>query len=113
MRLEVSDDGLGMDKETSAHIFKPFFTTKPQGQGIGLVLSTVYGIVNNYGSLVLCHRRPQQGAAFTIYLPARPEGLPELGLAPRQLAETATGSKTILVVDDKPAILETCRQTLE
>ncbi|MFH1034526.1 MAG: PAS domain S-box protein [Pseudomonadota bacterium] len=113
VRLEVSDSGLGMDEETRSHIFEPFFTTKPQGQGTGLGLSTVYGIVTNYGGQILCHSRPRQGTTFTIYLPAWPQQDAQASQPPFPPPQAARGSETILVVDDEPAILDTCRQALE
>jgi PAS domain S-box-containing protein len=113
VRLEVSDTGLGMDEETLSHIFEPFFTTKPLGQGTGLGLSTVYGIVTNYGGQILCASRPGRGTTFTIYLPALGAEALLPAPAPRPAPLAATGNETILVVDDEPAILDTCRQALE
>jgi CheY-like chemotaxis protein len=113
VRLEVSDTGLGMDEETLSHIFEPFFTTKPQGQGTGLGLSTVYGIVTNYGGQILCLSRPGRGTTFTVYLPALGSEALEPAPSPRPAPLAATGNETILVVDDEPAILDTCRQALE
>ncbi|MBI4799428.1 MAG: PAS domain S-box protein, partial [Desulfarculus sp.] len=102
-RLTVSDTGVGMDEETVSHIFEPFFTTKPRGQGTGLGLSTVYGIVTNYGGRVVCHSRPQRGATFTIYLPVAPAPAPGESQEPCPPPRSVTGNETILVVDDEPA----------
>jgi len=110
--LAVSDSGIGMDAETCAHIFEPFFTTKAPGQGTGLGLSTVYGIVRQSGGHVLVHSEPGQGTTFHIYLPrARAAAKP---VERRTSGGTAArGSGTVLLVEDEAAVRAVTRKILE
>jgi CheY-like chemotaxis protein len=100
--LSVSDTGQGMDKDTVQHIFEPFFTTKGPGEGTGLGLAMVYGIVKQHGGHIMCYSEAGKGTIFKMYFPAMAsdEGLRE--------AETKTplrgGSETILLVDDEEMI---------
>ena len=109
--LSVSDTGCGMDKETQAHIFEPFYTTKAPGQGTGLGLSTVYGIVKQSEGYVWAYSEPGKGARFKIYLPrvdALAEPLPTAGPS-----AILGGSETILLVEDDDAMRELTRSCLE
>jgi len=106
VRLSVSDTGHGMDAETRRRIFEPFFTTREIGQGSGLGLAMVYGIIKNHHGHILCASEPGQGACFSIYRPA-------IVVARAAEDDGATvepalpaGSETILVVDDETAILD-------
>ena len=105
VKLSVSDTGGGMAPEMHAHIFEPFFTTKRPGRGTGLGLSTVYGVVKQYGGFILVHSTPGQGARFDIYLPRHSAELeaPEHGR--RALTGSAQNAATILVVEDEPQVL--------
>jgi Signal transduction histidine kinase len=71
--LAVRDSGTGMDEETQAKIFEPFYTTKGPDRGTGLGLSTVYGIVADSGGAVLVESAPGQGSTFTVFLPSIPD----------------------------------------
>ena len=72
IRVEVRDTGTGMSEETKRHLFEPFFTTKPSGEGTGLGLSVVHGIVKSHGGRIAVESEPGQGTCFTIRLPLVP-----------------------------------------
>jgi signal transduction histidine kinase len=100
--LAVSDTGVGMDKETAARIFEPFYTTKPEGQGTGLGLSTVYGIVTQSDGYISVYSEPGWGTVFRIYLPLIDAGA-EVVEEPISRRRRSAGGR-ILVVDDDPGV---------
>ena len=111
VRLTVSDTGLGMDEQTRQRLFEPFFTTKELGQGTGLGLATVYGIVQQSEGFIEVCSEPGQGSVFHIYLPLL-EGAAEE--APAALASKAKGgSETILVVEDQDDLRRLVSTVLE
>jgi len=110
--LSVADTGLGMDDETRLRVFEPFFTTKPQGQGTGLGLAMVYGIVQQHGGTILVESAPGQGATFTIYLPRVDEPMSEVGSSVAS-DEPGRGSETILVVEDETHVRLLVAQMLQ
>jgi PAS domain S-box-containing protein len=100
--LIVSDTGIGMDPLTQAHIFEPFFTTKSQGEGTGLGLATVYGIIQQSGGGIQVRSEPGQGSTFTIYLPETVDSAPVD--RPSRPAEAVGGSEVVLLVEDEPSV---------
>jgi PAS domain S-box-containing protein len=100
--LTVRDTGTGMSPEVLAHAFEPFFTTKAEGQGTGLGLATVLGIVKQSGGAITAESEPGAGSAFHVYLPrveaARAEHVVLPPVRPRG------GSETVMVVEDDPAV---------
>jgi two-component system, cell cycle sensor histidine kinase and response regulator CckA len=103
--LTVTDTGHGMNAETQKRIFEPFFTTKPLGQGTGLGLATVYGIVQQSGGAIWVDSEPDRGTTFTVCLP-RTEEQEELAGQPAADAAPAGGSETILLVEDEVLVRE-------
>jgi signal transduction histidine kinase len=101
-RLTVSDTGTGMDAATRARVFEPFFTTKPAGQGSGLGLATVYGIVKQSGGYIWVYSEVGHGTAFKIYLPEFTGSLAEL--PPAEVPLSPRGAETILIVEDEAAV---------
>ncbi len=110
--LTVSDDGSGMDKETRQHIFEPFFTTKEVGQGTGLGLAMVYGIIKQNAGFIDVYSEPDQGTSFKIYLPRCP-GEEESAETARPPEPAARGQETVLLVEDEPVILDLGKELLE
>ncbi len=98
--LSITDTGTGIDEQTKAQLFEPFFTTKPRGEGTGLGLSTVMGIVEQSGGHIRVDSELGRGTSFRIYLPAT-KGAPSLpATVPRQTA-VLHGSERIVVVEDE------------
>ena len=101
--LEITDEGSGMDQETLRHMFEPFFTTKKLGQGTGLGLATVYGIVKQNNGFINAYSEPGEGTCFRVYFP-RATG-EEIAPAPEE-AQGLEGSETVLVVEDSKPVCE-------
>jgi PAS domain S-box-containing protein len=109
--LAISDDGCGIDREHLTRIFEPFYTTKNEGYGTGLGLSTVFGIVKQNEGNIEVYSEPGEGTTFRIYLrAAEAESAAPASALPQKVAG---GHETILVVEDEAAILELCRRQLE
>ncbi len=114
VRIQVQDTGMGMDEETRARIFEPFFSTKGRGKGTGLGLAVVYGVVRAHKGFIEVDSEPGRGTSFSLYFPAseRLEARP----APAETVETmanARGSETILVVEDEEDLRELLTSVLQ
>ena len=110
VRLDVADNGVGMDRATQARIFDPFFTTKDVGQGTGLGLATVFGIVKQSGGYVSVESEVGAGSTFSVYLP------PARGATHRRPPNTTMrgeGKERILLVEDEDAVRRVARRALE
>lgn len=101
--LSISDTGCGMDEKTVAQIFEPFFTTKGPGQGTGLGLSTVYGIVKQSEGYIWVYSEPGRGTTFKVYFPEQIESQPKPVAATPQI-DLVVGTETVLVVEDDDAM---------
>ncbi len=109
--LSVSDTGCGMDEQTKSRIFEPFFTTKAAGQGTGLGLATVYGIVKQNEGFVNVYSEPGEGTSFKLYFPRHKRVNTAENQTEKKLP-TGRGEH-ILLVEDEPAILEMTQTMLE
>jgi CheY-like chemotaxis protein len=103
LRITVSDTGKGMDAETLSRAFEPFFTTKPVGEGTGLGLATVYGIVKQSDGFIWVYSEPGHGATFRIYLPEHSAMPVPSGEYPIPRV-TQAGAARILLVEDEEAV---------
>jgi PAS domain S-box-containing protein len=111
LKLSVRDTGTGMSPDVAEKIFDPFFTTKKQGEGTGLGLSVVHGIVTQHNGYIAVESEPGRGSAFTVYLPRLAEDPSHgtVGFA----KHIPTGSERILFVDDEEVLVEMGREMLE
>jgi len=113
VRITVSDNGSGIPAEHLPHIFEPFYTTKPLGEGTGLGLATVYGIVKQNNGFIWAYSESNMGTVFKIYFPCvAASGRPlQHEAAPPQNA--SSGSETILLVEDEPAVRDATAEFLK
>ena len=110
IKISVKDTGCGMDRETINRIFDPFFTTKPQGQGTGMGLAVVHGIVKNHSGAIEVESEPGVGTRFDIYLPItkiKTEGQRAI------VKPVSGGNESILFIDDEVLVVEMAKETLE
>jgi CheY-like chemotaxis protein len=103
-RLLVSDTGEGMSADVAEHVFEPFYTTKPRGQGTGLGLATVYGIVTEAAGGINVYSEPDLGTTFRIYLPLVDVSAGTVPVVVEQAQPPPGGGRTVLVVEDEPAL---------
>jgi two-component system cell cycle sensor histidine kinase/response regulator CckA len=111
--ISVVDSGVGIDPSVLPRVFEPFFTTKPVGQGTGLGLSAVYGIVKQSGGYVQVDSTLGSGTAVIIYLPALDRPVTDPSVEEPALIRGLSGSETVLLVDDEPGVREFMRRVLE
>ena len=110
VRLQVSDNGMGMDGEVAARAFEPMFTTKASGQGTGLGLATVYTIVSQSGGMINISSEPGVGTSIEIHLPASAAG-PARATRPTRAAPAGRG-ESVLIAEDDPAVRRVAERIL-
>lgn len=108
--ISVTDNGMGMDKDTCAKIFDPFFTTKETGKGTGLGMAIVYGIVKQHNGYINVYSEPGHGTTFRIFIPLLTSG--EVVAAKAVLPFPEGGKETILLAEDEPSIRSLLATTL-
>ncbi|TWT40272.1 Blue-light-activated protein [Phycisphaerae bacterium RAS1] len=109
--LTISDTGAGMEAAIQQHIFEPFFSTKQAGEGTGLGLASVHGIVQQAGGHIWLYSEPGRGTTFKIHIP-RSTRAPHADEARPEPAVPAVGSGTVLVVEDEPMIRQIAQMIL-
>jgi len=113
VRISISDTGMGMDQETKAKIFEPFFTTKKRGEGTGLGLNMVYGIIDKHDGFINVYSEIGQGTVVNIYLPSFEGEVQGAEERPDDTGEVPAGkNEVILVIDDEPIIRDLSREML-
>jgi len=110
--IELEDTGHGMDQQTAAKIFEPFYTTKEIGHGTGLGLATSLAIVRSHGGFIHLYSEPDHGTRFQVHLPAT-EATHSAVIPPEQMPLPRGSGERILVIDDEAAIRHIVRQTLD
>jgi two-component system cell cycle sensor histidine kinase/response regulator CckA len=110
--LEIRDTGQGMDSATQARIFEPFFTTKGAGEGTGLGLATVYGVVQQLGGHIAVSSRPGNGTTFSLYFPECEEAIKHDQAQRRSSAPLAAQREVILVVEDQRGVRQLASRIL-
>ncbi len=109
--IKVVDDGCGMDNSTLENLFEPFFTTKQIGEGTGLGLSTVYGIIKQNDGYIAVNSQPGKGTTFKVYLPQTRNSLEIKGKL--EYGTIQKGSETVLLVEDEASVLRLAKSVLE
>jgi len=110
LKLSVRDTGQGISSDLLGQIFDPFFTTKQQGEGTGMGLSVVHGIVKSHGGTISVYSEPGEGSIFNVYLPAIESSSEQKA---REEKPVPTGTERILFVDDEQALVNMGKQLLE
>jgi two-component system cell cycle sensor histidine kinase/response regulator CckA len=110
-RIVVSDTGVGIPRELQDRIFEPFFTTKPVGQGTGLGLSMVYGLVKQSGGFIWVYSEPELGTTFKLYFPVT--DFPLDADPPSEAVSAASGKEVVLVIEDDELVRPVTVRLLE
>ncbi len=108
--VTVSDNGIGMDRETVSRIFEPFFTTKAKDKGTGLGLAVVYGVVKQHDGMVHVYSEPQKGTTFKIYLPMVERSASSVG--PKHVPSQPRGTETVLLAEDEAMVRDLAQRIL-
>jgi CheY-like chemotaxis protein len=111
-RLRVSDTGTGMPRHVIDRVFEPFFTTKAPGEGTGLGLAMVYGIVTGAGGTITLYSEEGTGTTISILLPVTDHRPGRSAASPPQAGDLTGNGETILLVEDEPALRQICSRTL-
>ncbi|MFH1550184.1 MAG: response regulator, partial [Planctomycetota bacterium] len=109
VHLTVSDTGCGMDRDTVARMFEPYFSTKTGGRGLGL--ATVFGIIKNHNGWIAVDTEPKRGTSMHIYLPLVAKAATRPGKT-NAILSAKRGNEKILVIDDEGVVTNLCRATL-
>lgn len=111
VQIRLSDNGVGMDKETQEHMYEPFYTTKPEGNGTGLGLAMVYGFAERFDGYIQVYSELGIGTSIQLYLPTSSAAQVTTDSGIKE-PEMPTGNETILVVDDEADLLQLACQYL-
>jgi CheY-like chemotaxis protein len=111
VRVSVTDTGSGMDRGTLDHLFEPFFTTKEVGQGTGLGLAAVYGMVHQHQGWIEVESKVGRGTTFHVYFPVTDQA-PQLAVEAASPPQVRGGQETVLVVEDESVLRELVREVL-
>ena len=111
--LSVADTGVGMTDEVRAHLFEPYFTTKPVGHGTGLGLAQVYGTIRQHDGYIGVETAPGQGSTFSLYLPVYRMEMVKMSHTAQATEPTPARGETLLLVEDNPVLREVSCQILE
>jgi CheY-like chemotaxis protein len=113
LNLEVSDNGLGIEKKILQHIFDPYFTTKKQGKGSGLGLAVAYGIIKDHGGLIKVESSIGHGSTFKVILPVIDGYENESDVGEEKQIRSPVGNERILFIDDEESIAVLGQKMLE